>query len=67
MEFGPGTTRTPIQRRQGWYQDILKDRHVPKQLGDLKCPDHSPCCDLMRAEAINALSAQIDLPSVSPV
>jgi hypothetical protein len=66
-EFGPGRTRTSIERRQGWYHDILQDRHVAKQLGDLKRPDHSPCRNLMRAETINALAAQIDLTSVSPV
>jgi hypothetical protein len=66
-EFGPGRTRTPIERRQGWDHDILKDRHVSKQLGDLKRPDYSPCCDLMWAETINALTAQIDRTSVSPV
>ena len=66
-EFGPGRAWTAIERRQGWDHDILKDRHVAKQLGDLKRPDHPSGRDLMRAETINALAAQIDLTSVSPV
>ena len=66
-EFGPGRTRPAIERRQGWDHDILQDRHVAKQLGELKRPHHPACRDLMRAEAINALTAQIDRTSVSPV
>jgi hypothetical protein len=66
-ECSPGRTRLPSKRRQGQEYDILQDRHVVKQLGDLKRPHYPPCCDLMRAETINALAAQIDRTSVSPV
>ena len=66
-DLRPRAVTAAVERRQSRKQDVLQHRHVAEHLRGLKGPGDTPRGDLVRAQAVDPLAAQLDLSGIGAI